>query len=284
MQHSQDNLLVANCVAQLMDRHQVPRQKHAGTLAKTLGLSFAQAHRKMRGQSNWTFIELKQIADAFGEPITVLVDSPQPDRQPGTPALLDVGSKLLPCVVWLGGEVPAGRSPEYVAVHMSGVWRIYSPESAPVGIRHVVELIEIRPRPAETAQPAVAVVDDDGGRDASGLKTADTICLYLNEKGFDATPYYDASSFRKALRHTRFDAFVVDWLLGTETAEAAISDIRQTGNPKAPVFILTGQLEAGNVNESEIARVITAFDVNVLEKPARLPLLAAEISKRLMAK
>jgi hypothetical protein len=284
MQHSQDNLLVANCVAQLMERHQIPRQKHAGTLAKTLGLSFAQANRKMRGLSNWTFIELKQIANAFDEPITVLVDAPTSDRQPGTSALLDVGSKLLPCVVWLGGEVPAGRSPEYVAVHMSGVWRIYSPESAPIGIRHVVELIEIRPRPPETAHPAVAVVDDDGGRDANGLKTADTICLYLNEKGFDATPYYDASSFRRALRHTRFDAFVIDWLLGTETAEAAISEIRQTGNPKAPVFILTGQLEAGNVNESEIARVITAFDVNVLEKPARLPLLAAEISKRLMAK
>ncbi|HTJ92748.1 MAG TPA: hypothetical protein VL424_06520, partial [Pararobbsia sp.] len=188
------------------------------------------------------------------------------------------------CVVWLGGEVPAGRSPEYVAVHMSGVWRIYSPESAPVGIRHAVELIEIHPRPFETAHPKVAVVDDDGGRNSDGLKTADTICMYLNDKGFDATPYYDASSFRKALRHTRFDAFVIDWLLGTETAEAAISDIRQTGNPNAPVFILTGQLEAGNVNESEIARVITAFDVNVLEKPARLPLLAAEIGKRLTMK
>jgi len=88
MQHAQDNLLVANRVAQLMERHQIPRQKHAGTLAKTLGLSFAQAHRKMRGQSNWTFIELKQIANAFDASITVLVDSPPSDRQPGTPALL----------------------------------------------------------------------------------------------------------------------------------------------------------------------------------------------------
>lgn len=284
MHDSQDNLLVANCVAQLMDRHQVPRQKHTGALAKTLGLSFAQAHRKMRGQSNWTFVELKEIARAFDEPVAVLVDSPPPGRQPGTPALLDVGSKLLPCVVWIGGEVPAGRSPEYVAVHVSGVWRVYSPESAPTGRKHVVELIEIRPRPPEATHPAVAVVDDDGGRDGGGLKTADTICLYLNEKGFNATPYYDAATFREALRHTVFDAFVIDWLLGTETAEAAIGDIRQTGNPKAPVFILTGQLEAGNVNESEIARVITAFDVNVLEKPARLPLLAAEISKRLMVR
>ncbi|CAM2156640.1 BetR domain-containing protein [Pararobbsia alpina] len=281
MHSSQENLLVANRVAEMMERHSVPRQKHTATLAKTLSLSFAQAHRKMRGQSNWTFVEIKDIADAFSEPVSMLVETARNTGQPNTPALLDVGSKLLPCKVAIGGEVAPGRNPEYVALHVSGVWRIYSPESAPQGTRFTVEIIEIRPRQHDASKPTVAVVDDDGGMGNDGLRTADTICLYLNDKGFAATPYYAATSFREAIRHTGFDAFVVDWLLGAETAEAAIGEIRQRGNSSAPIFILTGQIEAGNVDESDLARVITDFDVNVLEKPARLPLLFAEISKKL---
>jgi CheY-like chemotaxis protein len=284
MHSSQENLLVANRVAEMMDRHEVPRSKHTATLAKTLSLSFAQAHRKMRGQSNWTIIELKDVANSFGEPVSLLVETATSSQSPVTPALLDVGSKLLPCKVAIGTEVPPGRTPEYVALHVSGVWRIYSPDSAPSGTRYTVDVIEIRPRQHDASRPTVAVVDDDGGHGSDGLRTADTICLYLNDKGLTATPYYAASTFRDALRNTGFDAFVIDWLLGAETAEAAIGEIRQRGNPAAPIFILTGQIEAGNVDESDLARVITAFDVNVLEKPARLPLLLAEINKKLASR
>jgi hypothetical protein len=283
MHKSQDNLLVANRVGQLMDRHDIPKQKQTRALADVLLLSFAQAHRKMKGQSNWTFAEIKGVAEAFGEPISVLVDPREEGGRIATNAVLDVGSKLLPCLAWIGEEIRMGKSPEYVAFHVAGVWRIYSPEDAPAGQKFTVELIEIRPKQPDSDKPTIAVVDDDGGNETGELKTADTVCMYLNERGFNATAYYDAATFRDAIRRTVFDAFVVDWLLGTETAEAAIQDIRQSDNPRSPIFILTGQLEAGNVNESDIARVITLFDVNVLEKPARLPLLAAELNKKLTA-
>jgi hypothetical protein len=283
MQSTQDNLLVATRVGQLMDRHDVPKQKQTRTLADILVLSFAQAHRKMRGQSTWTFGEIKGVAEAFGEPITVLVDPREENGRIATAALLDVGTKLLPCLAWIGEELRGGKQPEYVAVRVADIWRIYSPDDAPTGPRFTVELIEIRPRQADTDKPTIAVVDDDPGDDSGDLKTADTICLYLNERGFKATAYYDAPSFRDAAKRVVFDAFVVDWLLGEETAEAAIKDIRESDNPRAPIFLLTGQLDTGNADESDIARVMTTFDVNVLEKPARLPLLAAELNKKLTA-
>lgn len=283
MQSTQDNLLVANRVGQLMDRHDIPKQKQTRTLADILGLSFAQAHRKMRGQSTWTFGEIKGVAEAFGEPIGVLVESRHESEHLPTPALLDVGTKLLPCLAWIGEELKGGKHPEYVAVRVSDLWRVYLPDDAPNGPRYNVELIEIRPRPADSDKPTIAVVDDDLGDDEAPLKTADVICMYLNDRGFKATAYYDAASFRDAVKRVVFDAFVVDWLLGNETAEEAIKDIRTSDNPRAPIFLLTGQLETGAADESEIARVMTAFDVNVLEKPARLPLLAAELNKKLTA-
>ncbi|WDD93114.1 hypothetical protein Bsp3421_003167 [Burkholderia sp. FERM BP-3421] len=281
MQNMQDNALIASRVAQLMERHGVPKQKQTRALSDILLLSFAQAHRKMRGQSTWTFSEIRGVADAYGEPVFALVDPREETRGEPSVALLDVGTRLLTCLAWIGDELKGGKPPEYVALRVGELWRIYPHDAAPIGQRFAVDLIEIRPKHADSGKPSVAIVDDDLGDGGGELKTADTICLYLNERGFDATAYYDAGSLRHAMRHTVFDAYVLDWLLGSETAEAAIKDIRASDKPRAPIFLLTGQLDSGNVDESDIARVMTVFDVNVLEKPARLPLLAAELNKRL---
>ncbi|AHB05921.1 MULTISPECIES: response regulator [Pandoraea] len=282
MQSSDDNLLMAQRVGQLMERHAIPKSKQTGALAKTLGLSPAQAHRKMRGQSNWTYGELRDVAAAFNASITALLDPETSEHAQGVPALLDFGNHLVPCQAWIGPEILTGQGSEYVAMSTAGSWRLYPSDMAPRGKKFVVELIEIRPKSLVPTRLTVAVVDDDGGSDAQGgLRTADTVCMYLNSKGYDARAFYSAAAFREALKQTVFDAYVVDWMLDHETAETALSEIRTSDNPDAPVFILTGQMQAGNVNESDIARAITAFDVDVLEKPARLPLLVAELNKRL---
>ncbi|WP_396333328.1 helix-turn-helix domain-containing protein [Burkholderia anthina] len=278
MNPAQDNLIIAQHIGQAMDRLGIPRSKQTRTLAEMLELSFAQAHRKMKGQSNWTIVELHTLSNALSEPVTSLIDPRQtPARAPHT-ALFDIGSRLVPCLAWIGDEIAPDDAPEFVAVRAANVWQIHPADQAPTGRQHAVEQVEIRPRHHRLDKPAVAVVDDDGGM----LKTADMICLYLNDHGFDAQPYYDAASFRHAIRHIAFDAFVLDWQLDTETAEAAISEIRLSGNAQAPILLLTGQLEAGHADESDIANVMTSFDVSVLEKPARMPLLMAALNKKLV--
>src|ERR1700737_232683 len=60
-----------------------------------------------------------------------------------------------------------------------------------------------------------------------------------------------------------------------------IRAVRASENPDAPIFVLTGELLTGKASESEISEVIRQFDVACYEKPARLAILVADLSKRL---
>jgi DNA-binding response OmpR family regulator len=79
-----------------------------------------------------------------------------------------------------------------------------------------------------------------------------------------------------------FDAVVIDWLFGAHTSAGAIRAVRESDNPDAPVFVLTGELTTGKASESEISQVIRDYNVACFEKPARLAILVADLSKRLL--
>jgi DNA-binding response OmpR family regulator len=122
----------------------------------------------------------------------------------------------------------------------------------------------------------VAVLDDDEG-------SADNLCEYLNETGFHAEAFYDIDTLSQVLSEKPFDAYVIDWLIGSKTAESLIKLIRssETQNLEAPIFLLTGEITTGRAHESEVARIIIDYNVSLHEKPTRLPIIAAKLSKAL---
>ena len=62
---------------------------------------------------------------------------------------------------------------------------------------------------------------------------------------------------------------------------AARPCVRRSPRPDAAIFLLTGDLLTGKASESDISEVIRRFDVACYEKPARLAILVADLSKRL---
>jgi DNA-binding response OmpR family regulator len=155
-----------------------------------------------------------------------------------------------------------------------GQWRVVRHEGALYQNASEVHKIEIYPRRSETDKPLVAVVDDDRA-------SADNLRDYLERSGFTATALYGLQAFNDALQTQVFDAVVIDWLFGERTAAATIRAVRVSENPDAPIFVLTGELLTGKASESEISEVIRQFDVACYEKPARLAILVADLSKRL---
>jgi DNA-binding response OmpR family regulator len=134
--------------------------------------------------------------------------------------------------------------------------------------------IEIHPRRGEAGQPTVAVVDVDRA-------AAEALVDYLSQNGFAALAYDRIEAFADALQTQTFDAVITDWLFEGHTAAAAIEAVRRSARPDAPIFLLTGDLLTGKASESEISEVIRRFDVACYEKPARLAILVADLSKRL---
>ncbi len=185
-------------------------------------------------------------------------------------AIFYVGGAELACVGYIGHELVGGRTSEYVALQQAGQWCVYRADDAPQGQRYSVELIEVRPAAVEDERLSIAVLDDSH-------QAADELTKYLNGRGFHAVAFYDVSSFCLALQQSLFDGYVVDWLIGQETADQCIETIRASDNPDAPVLVLTGQLGTDQ-RESEIARAMRDYDVlGPYEKPVRLHVIEAAL-------
>ena len=275
---STDSLTVAERVRELMSRHGIGKRQQTTELCRILDLSFSQGHRKLRGNSPWTLSQIKKVAEAFGEPAAQLFGAQTLD--PGMvganaqEALFCIGAVEMACIAWIGAQIEAGTRPEFIAYSKSGQWRVVRHDGALYQNAFEVHKIEIYPRRGETDKPSVAVVDDD-------QTSADNLRDYLEQSGFSATALYGLPAFSNALQTQVFDAVVIDWLFGGQTAAAVIQSVRSSENPDAPIFVLTGELLTGKASESEISQVIRNYDVACYEKPARMAILVADLSKRL---
>ena len=275
---STDSAAVAQRVRELMTRHGIGKRQQTTELCRILDLSFSQGHRKLRGNSPWTLAQIRKVAEAFSEPAAQLFGAQLLD--PGMvgasaqEALLCVSAVELSCIAWIGTPIEAGSRPEFVAYERNRQWRVTRHDGALYQNAHEVHKIEIYPRRTESDKPLIAVVDDD-------RTSADNLCDYLRHSGYAAQALYGLAAFDDALRQQVFDAIVIDWLFGNQTSAEAIRTVRSSENPDAPVFVLTGELLTGKASESEISQVVRNYDVACYEKPARMAILVADLSKRL---
>ena len=275
---SPDSIAVAERVRELMSRHGIGKRQQTTELCRILDLSFSQGHRKLRGNSPWTLSQIKKVAEVFGEPAAQLFGAQSLD--PGMvgaiaqESVFSVGGIELACTAWVGAPLEPGSRPEFVAYSKMGQWRVTRHDGALYQSAFEVHKIEIYPRRSEADKPLIAVVDDDQA-------SADNLRDYLERSGFTSVAIYGLGAFVVQLQTQVFDGVVIDWLFGNQTSAAAIRAVRASENPEAPVFVLTGELLTGKASESEISEIIRNYNVACYEKPARMAILVADLSKRL---
>ena len=275
---SPDSIAVAERVRELMSRHGIGKRQQTTELCRILDLSFSQGHRKLRGNSPWTLSQIKKVAEVFGEPAAQLFGAqtldPGMDGAVAQEAVFSIGGIELACTAWVGAAIEPGSRPEFIAYSKLGQWRVTRHDGALYQSAYEVHKIEIYPRRAEADKPLIAVVDDD-------RSSADNLRDYLDRSGFAAVAIYGLAAFVEQLQTQVFDGVVIDWLFGNQTSAAAIRAVRASENPDAPVFVLTGELLTGKASESEISEIIRNYNVACYEKPARMAILVADLSKRL---
>jgi CheY-like chemotaxis protein len=275
---SPDSLAVAERVRELLSRHGIGKRQQTAELCRILDLSFSQGHRKLRGNSPWTLLQITKVAEVFGEPAAQLFGAQSLD--PGMvgavahEAVFTLGPLELACTAWIGVALEPGSRPEFVAYAKNGQWRVTRHDGTLHQSAYEVHKIEIYPRRAEANKPLIAVVDDDEA-------SADNLRDYLERSGYAAVAIYGLAPFVEQLQTQVFDGVVIDWLFGHQTSAAAIRAVRASENPDAPVFVLTGELLTGKASESEISEIIRSHNVACYEKPARMAILVADLSKRL---
>ena len=243
----------------LLDRHNIPSRGRNQVLADATGLDYAVIRRRMLGQNSFDGLELKALADYFGEPLMnvlgALVD------EPSDPATLQLGGVSMPCSIWLG--------PERSSSARRGPWVAYKPEGVaswvvvPIADAGDRKTREVRRIVYENPKPRrVAVVDDDH-------ELADTIVQFLLQKSLDAVSFPSIDKARSAIQKQPFDGYVLDWFVGDATVADLLPAIRSRC-PLAPIIILTGQMKDHTSLEDELATATSLYRAQLFEKPARL--------------
>lgn len=275
---------IAAAVKDLMHRKQVPERQQSKKLGEILNLSYSQAHRKLNTGADWTIAQLQVVAEYFGESLASVGLGEVTAGSDGQPAgmmaqglfVAAAGQHEYPCVLWIGEQLHTARRVDFVAYQDKEAWRVVETLQCPDNVvRYKINKLEIVLKQPQV--PTVAIVDDEQG-------FADNMRDFLNESGFKATAFYNATSLERILHEgATFDGYIIDWILGQRTAEGLIKQIRFSPSPAAPIFLLTGEVSSGLADQDELARVIIQLDVQIREKPVRLPTFTAELHKALGA-
>lgn len=252
-------LPISQAILAVLDRHAVPERQRLATLQAAVEMSYQQVRRRMAGESPWNVDEVKRLASHFGEPLFGLLATLVDDI--GHRATLHLGGVALPCSIWLGPLAPPKtRIGPLVAVAGEAAehWNVVP--LAEAGDRQAHEIKRLI---FEAAPPRrVAIVDGDED-------LAISIVQFLRERGLDAVSYRTGENLLAALETSRFDGFVLDWMLGEGNIKELLPVVR-TRSPGAPIIILTGQSKAGGAQEEELESTLTAYRAQLYEKPTRM--------------
>ena len=255
-----------------MERHEIPKYRQSAWLAGAMGLSYAQAHRRMNGAAAWTLEELEKVAELFGESLADVVALGH--AHGSVTGILRLGSARVACDLWIGDEIETPAIDTLVAIRTSSGWAAVSAVEAIDKPAYAVE--RLRTRPETSRRKVVAVLDDD--RDLT-----DSICAHLQYGGYEARPFYATSNLEASLASQRYDGFVIDWIVGETSTLDLIAAVRAQDD-RCPIVALTAQVISGAVQESDIADAVARFNLVFSEKPVRMAILSASLARAFAAK
>lgn len=257
----------------------IARHKQTTELSGLLGLAKTSVFRKFKGESSFTLPELKTIADHFGTDVDTLRG-----LTPNASTRAKTGNEFEPARICIRGMPSKGQLRagavldaddicDLVAVRQPGGWAVFSwgaPEL--LGQRlHSVDSLQVSSAPRQR----VAILEDD-------VNAAALVGMALEGEGMVVQTYQEPGALIAALAQRRYQAYVVDWLLGGSTAEAAICEIRRR-QPTAPIVITTGAMHTGAETEGALIPFAERFGAGIFEKPFRQAVLASYLRRGIAA-
>ena len=256
--------------------HGVKEHNHASEIARIINVDRSQSYRRLKGDVAWSHTDLRAVAHHFGAADDHLLPHDDLARVAhqgveAVPAVIRVAHLPPTGLLVPGAELAPGESSDLVAIRAGSTWEIHVNGDEPAGARrHAIEALTVRSHP----HLQVALLEDD-------TRAAEALVEAFRPLGIVATPYVDSDSLRAALVHRRFDAYVLDWLLGEGTAAGIVEEIR-LHRAHVPILVVTGALAADNEMEQSLLALSARWNFSTLDKPVR-PMNIANALKQLVA-
>ena len=257
----------AQLVRALLERHGLPKHRHASFVGEFFELSRAASHQRVNKSSAWTLDDFQLLANRFGEPLAQVLGAISPDES-GTKATLNIGGMTISCRIWLAEDETTASVSTLVAMERDGAY-VVIPATAAAG-EEAKRIARLEVAHDATPAPRVAVLDDE--RDV-----ANSVCGMLRAAGIEAVPFYAADDLLRAIQENRFDGYVFDWVLpDNRTAIPLLAAVRGLPEHRAAV-LLSGKTRNGTADPREVGEATVRFKVQMIEKPAQQPMLVSAL-------
>jgi CheY-like chemotaxis protein len=253
-------------IRELLTKHGVQTRQQMKAVAQIVGLEYVSIQQKFSGKRAWTREQLTLIAKHYNEPISFFIDEHQGLKWNAILKINDIPQR---CLVQQGEELSAPEFENLVAFRddLDG-WLVVPGNKIKAGTV-CYKILKIDPLP----QPRVAALDDNAD-------IPDSIAAMFAWQGIEVYQFTTVDAMLEAAKLNPFDGYILDWMLGkNETVEDAVVFIRKALESNVPITILTGELRARDVNQSDIARMVQLYNVSVFEKPAILEIIAKSFYK-----
>ena len=250
-----------------------PKHRHLGVVQQITGLSRTAASRKLAGLSPWGINEFAEHCRQLGSNIYDVLAAVEAESL--MPATLITGDEKIPCAVRLGEPNTIGYMSQFVANQTPLGWCVHHRQKGLPEGRHAVEKLVLLSAPLPVHKnhtTTVAIVDGDQAY-------CDALCGALALEGFMTLAFQDLKTFLSTLPTTRYDAFVLDWMLPIGATEEALAAIRQNHRHE-PVALHTAHAQELGVHLRLLTKCLTKYDANFFSKPTPVPVIAETLRRR----
>jgi CheY-like chemotaxis protein len=253
---------ITKAVMEMLHRNGVARADYAATIAEVIHLNPVSARRRLNDDSGWTYDDIKRLAERFGDEALAIVGSAFQGTTP-LQGRVEIGDISLPCSFWVDAQFQ-GRDLVGPMVALEPLtdaepWSIVPIDQRGDRSAHALHALVVN---FQRGRRRVAVIDDEPA-------VSDGLAALLRLKGMDAKPFSSAEQFLAAHREHAFDAFIVDWLLGSGDTRELLTQIRASSH-HAPLLVLTGRIGTENVRERDVDAAVHAVGGELMEKPAKI--------------
>lgn len=269
------NSHTGDMVGEILLMYGIPKHKHVDHVRSVLSISSSQAHKKLKGHAQWEVTQLEDVIRSLKISMSdyySILESGFSEIINGT---FDTGGLEIPCKVLLR-KIDDSSLTDFSAVRISDMWHFFRTieiveNQLYMESRKGIYKLIIEPKPFNLNVPVIAVLDDD----TAILRSFSEI---LRDGCYEIKSYSNISGLEHQIKNEPADAYVLDWIVNSQSVYNTIKMIRLSKKPNAMIIVLTGQV--GDTIDKEIAEAINEFDIiGPYSKPLKIATIQAKIDK-----
>lgn len=252
----------------------IPKIKHNSYISQVLKITTSASYKKLTGSAKWEVQQLIHVIESLGMNMSHFFDIYAEGIKDTQQAVWSVSGFDYGCKIQLYPE-NAEVITDFSALKINDKWHVlaYSDikEDCLFGARRSIESITVYPKYITRCLYRIALLDDDT------YITRNLKCL-INSDFYNIDSFECLNNLYQNILTHPYDAYVLDWIIGSESSFEIIRAIRESSKKNAMIIVLTGQL--AGIKDDEISRAIHDYDiVGPFEKPIKPGVIISNIDK-----